>query len=112
MANTFTRKLSRNIGVSAIEIGTYTVGANTTAVVVGLQITNTSGSAISANVFIQDSINANTNILVNAPISAGASLVAAGGDQKIVLITGDSIFVQTSAANSADAILSLLEITS
>lgn len=111
MANTFTRKLSRNVGNSAVEVGSYTVGAATTAIVVGLQVTNTSGSAITANVYINDAGAANTYIVSNAPISSGASLVAAGGDQKIVLITGDSIYVQTSAANSADAILSVLEIT-
>ena len=50
MANTFKRKLSRGIGTSAIQVGTYTVGAGVTTVVIGLTVTNTSGSAISANV--------------------------------------------------------------
>lgn len=111
MANTFTRKLSRDIGNTAVEVGLYTVAANTTAIIVGLQVTNTSGSAISANVYINDVGAANTSIVTEAPISSGASLVLAGGDQKIVLITGDSIYVQSSAANSADVIMSVLEIT-
>jgi hypothetical protein len=38
-------------------------------------------------------------------------LVAVGGDQKLVLITGDKVFVQSSAASSIDAVLSILEIT-
>ena len=111
MANTFTRKLSRNIGTSADNVGSYTVGSSTTTIVVGMSVTNTSASAITANVFINDVATANTYIVTNAPISAGSSLVVGGGDQKIVLITGDKMYVQTSASNSADAVMSIMEIT-
>lgn len=110
MANTFTRKLSQSIGTSAIAVGSYTVAANTTVVVVGLTITNKTGSSIAANVFINDGA-ANTFVTANAPISSGSTLVAVGGDQKVVLLTGDKIFVQSSAASSLDAVLSILEIT-
>jgi hypothetical protein len=78
---------------------------------VGLTVTNTSGSAITANVYINDASAANTYIVANAPISSGASLIPVGGDQKIVLITGDKIYVQSSAASSVDAVLSIMEIT-
>jgi acetyltransferase-like isoleucine patch superfamily enzyme len=111
MANTFTRKLSSGIGVSAETIGNYTVGANTTTIVVGLSVTNTTGSAITANVFIQDVSTANTYVVTNAPISAGSSLIVGGGDQKLVLITGDKVFVQSSASASIDAVMSIMEIT-
>lgn len=111
MANTFTRKLSRGVGTTATAVGSYTVGADTTTVVVGLTVTNTSGSAITASVYINDQSAANTYVITNAPISSGASLVPIGGDQKIVLITGDKIYVQSSAASSIDAILSIMEIT-
>jgi acetyltransferase-like isoleucine patch superfamily enzyme len=111
MANTFTRKLSRSVGTSATEIGSYTVPSATTTVVVGLSVTNRTGSAITANVFIQDSGVANTFVVVNAPISSGSSLVVGGGDQKLVLITGDKVFVQSSASASLDAVMSIMEIT-
>ena len=111
MANTFTRKLSRNVGVTPDQIGSYTVAANTTAIVIGVTVTNTSGSAITANVYLQDNAVANTFIVANAPISSGASLVPVGGDQKIVMITGDKLYVQSSAASSVDAVLSIMEIT-
>jgi len=110
MANTFTRKLSQNIGTTADSIGAYTVAANTTVVVVGLTVTNKTGSSITANVFISDG-SANTFVTANAPISSGSSLVAVGGDQKVVLLPGDKIYVQSSAASSLDAVLSILEIT-
>jgi hypothetical protein len=110
MANTFTRKLSQNIGTTATAIGAYTVAANTTVVVVGLTVTNKTGSSITANVFINDGA-ANTYVSASAPISSGSSLIAVGGDQKLVLITGDKVYVESSAASSIDAVLSILEIT-
>jgi hypothetical protein len=110
MANTFTRKTSQNVGATATQIGAYTVPASTTTIVIGLTCTNTTGSAITANVFLANA-SANTYIVANAPISSGASLIPVGGDQKIVMITGDKIYVQSSAASSIDAILSIMEIT-
>jgi len=110
MANTFTRKTSQNVGATAGIIGNYTVPASTTTIVIGLTCTNTTGSAITANVFLANA-TANTYIVANAPISSGASLIPVGGDQKIVMITGDKIYVQSSAATSIDAILSIMEIT-
>jgi hypothetical protein len=110
MANTFTRKTSQNVGASPSIIGAYTVPSATTTIVIGLTCTNTTGSAITANVFLANA-SANTYIVANAPISSGASLIPIGGDQKIVMITGDKIYVQSSAATSIDAILSIMEIT-
>lgn len=110
MANTFTRKLSRSIGTTPDNLGSYTVGANTTAVVIGLSVTNTTGSSITANVYINDGA-ANTYLVTNAPVSSGSSLLVGGGDQKIVLIAGDKVYVQSSSATSADAVMSIMEIT-
>jgi len=86
------------------------VAASTTTIVIGLTCTNTTGSAITANVFLANA-TANTYIVANAPISSGASLIPIGGDQKIVMITGDKMYVQSSASSSIDAILSIMEIT-
>lgn len=110
MANTFTRKLQQNTGATADQIGNYTVAANTTAIVIGLTCTNTTGSSITANVYLANA-TANIYLVANAPISSGASLVPIGGDQKIVMITGDKLYVQSSAASSIDTILSIMEIT-
>lgn len=110
MANNFTRKLQKDVGTGGNTINGYTVPSATTTIVVGMTVTNTTGSAIEANVYINAS-GANTYIIANAPISSGASLVVGGGDQKIVLITGDTMYVQSTAASSADVVMSILEIT-
>ena len=41
----------------------------------------------------------------------GLSLVAIGGDQKIVLTNGDRLKVKASQASACDVVLSVLEIT-
>lgn len=110
MANTFLRKLARNVGNTASRVGSYTVASGTSTIIVGLTLTNTTGSSIAANVFINDGV-ANTYLVVNGPISSGSSLVLAGGDQKVVLQAGDGVFVQSSAASSLDAVMSIMEIT-
>jgi hypothetical protein len=110
MANTFTRKLERDIGASPTKIGNYTVASATSTVVIGLTVTNTTGSAITANVFLNNGV-ANTYVIANAPIGSGASLVVVGGDQKIVMITGDSMWAESSAGTSIDAVMSIMEIT-
>lgn len=108
MANTFSRKIARQVGVTANQVGSFT--ASTSTVVIGLSVCNTTGGAITANVYL-NAATANTYLVANAPISSGASLAVVGGDQKVVLQSGDSIYVQSSAASSVDCILSIMEIT-
>lgn len=110
MANTFNRKLSRNVGTSLTAVGSYTVGASTKTVVVGLVLANVSGSSINVDATVNDGTN-DYYMIKNAPIAAGGSLVVVGGDQKIVLNTSDSIKVKSDTASSLDAIMSIMEIT-
>ena len=111
MANTFTRKLSRLVGTTPTTVGSYTVPSATTAIVVGLSVTNVTAGAITANVSILDNAAQTTNLAVNAPLSAGSSLIIGGGDQKIVLVTGDQLQVTSSASTSVDVVMSIMEIT-
>lgn len=110
MANTFYRKLSRNIGNVATAVGSYTVASNTKAVVVGLTVCNTSGATVAVDITVNDGSN-DYYIVKAAPISAGGALVPIGGDQKIILSTSDSIKVRSDSTSSVDAILSIMEIT-
>ena len=110
MANTFARKLSRNIGTSPVTVGSYTVGAATQVTVIGLSVANTTGSNVTVDVALNDGAN-DTYITKSAPVPSGGTLVLMGGDQKLVMVTGDSIKVTSSASSSVDAVLSILEIT-
>jgi len=110
MANTFLRKTSRSIGTSAVTVGSYTVGASTATTVIGLSCSNTTTAAITVDVTHNDGSN-DTFLVKQATVPSGGSLVVVGGDQKVVLQTGDSIKVTSSAASSCDVMMSILEIT-
>lgn len=110
MANIFTRKISRNIGTSPTDVGSYTVGASTTAIVIGLSLCNVSAAAITVNASLYDGAN-EYFVVYTAPLAPGQSVVVGGGEQKLAMITGDRIRVTSSAASSVDAVLSIMEIT-
>ena len=108
MANNFLRKTSRDIGANLTVVGNYTVPANVGAVIVGLCLSNTTTSDIEANVAIDNGLSS-YYIVNNAPITDGSSLVVAGRDQKIILQTGDSVKINSSAADSIDVVMSIME---
>jgi hypothetical protein len=110
MANTFFRKFSANIGNTASTLGGYTVGSSTTTIVVGLTLSNTTGGAINASVFVNNGAN-NYYLVKSAPIAAGGALIPIGGDQKLVLQFNDNVKIVSDTASSIDAYMSIMEIT-
>ena len=110
MANAFKNKTQRQIGTSLTAIESYTVGGSTETTVIGLTISNTTTSVIEVDATLNDGTN-DFYIVKNAPVPAGGALVAVGGDQKVVMMPGDSIKVKSNTATSADVIMSILEIT-
>jgi hypothetical protein len=110
MANTFLRKTQRAVGTSLTAIESYTVGASTQTTLIGLSVANITASNVVVDVTLNDGTN-DTYIVKSATVLPGGTLVAVGGDQKVVLQTGDSIKVKSDTASSVDCIMSLLEIT-
>jgi hypothetical protein len=110
MANNFKRKLSSNVSNTFTIVGAYTVGGATQTTIIGLSVANRVASQILVDVTL-DTGSSNTYLIKEAPIPSGGSLVVVGGDQKIVLETNDKIQVKSDTANSADVIMSILEIT-
>ena len=81
-----------------------------------MSIANITTSQITVDVKIEsDTVdtetNANVFVIKDAPVPVGGTLVPVGGDQKIVLQATDVLKVQSDTANSADTVLSILEIT-
>ncbi len=110
MANAFKNKTQRQIGTSLTALASYTVPGSTETTVIGLTIANTTASQI----LVDATLNNGTNdfyIVKEAPVPVGSSLIVVGGEQKVVLMPGDSVKVKSSAATSADAIMSILEIS-
>jgi hypothetical protein len=75
-----------------------------------MTISNVTTSNITTDAYITSG-GVDYYIVKGATVPVGGSLVTVGGDQKIVLETGDAIKVVSSAASSADVILSALEIS-
>ena len=116
MANTF--KLKTKSGVNGSALSTvYTVPANTTAVIIGLTISNIKGSSITADAQIVTASSTGENaddvyIAKAIPLPAGSSIEVMSGN-KIILQAGDVVKSGGSNAsgNDADVILSIMEIT-
>ena len=109
MANTFKNRTLRAVGTSPVDVGAV-VAASTQTTLIGMTIANITSGVISVTVTLNDGTNT-TNIVKDAPIPTGGSLIPVGGDQKIVMITGDKIIITSNTASSADVIMSFLEIT-
>ena len=107
MANSFKNYFLKNATTTAANA--YVTPAGTQTTIIGMTIGNTTASPISANVTLVS--GGTTYFMVQgATISNGGALVPVGGDQKVVMEAGDYMQVQTSVANSADVIVSVLEI--
>lgn len=105
---TFKRLLSRNIVNTPVKVGGYNATGQVT--IIGLVISNTDTETIRASVYLNDGVN-NTHIVKGADIPEGGALVVVGGDQKLVMEIGDSIFVHTGeSTHTCDAIMSILEV--
>jgi len=110
MASLFTRRVSSNVGNANVVVGSYIVAANTSTTLIGLVFTNTYTNEIQGSALLRNATSS-VFLIKNAPIPTGSSLVVVGGEQKIVMITGDRIEVQSDTSASMDVVMSLLEIT-
>jgi hypothetical protein len=112
MANNFRNALKPSIGTANTTV--YQAPTATQSTVIGMSIANrTTANTITVSAYVLDSSNsyAATYIVNNATVPLGGTLVVIGGDQKMVLKANDSIQVTSSVSGSADAILSVLEIS-
>jgi len=109
MANTFKNRTLRAVGTSAVDVGAV-VASNTETTLIGMTLANITSGVISVTATLNDGTNT-THIVKDAPIPTGGSLILLGGDQKVVLMTGDKIIVTSNTASSVDVIMSFLEIT-
>jgi hypothetical protein len=110
MANFFKNSITGSIGTTGVI--TYQVPAATTTTVIGLSVANVVSQNISVSVMVKSSASNKTVYLVkDAIIVPGSSTVLIGGEQKMVLQTNDFLSVTSSLANSADVIVSVLELT-
>lgn len=108
MANTFKNSFASAVGTSPVSV--YTCPSATQTTIIGLSIGNISTSPITCDVYVTSSAT-DYYMVKTATVPVGGALVPIGGDQKLVLEVGDILKIVSSAASSADVIVSYLEIT-
>lgn len=111
MAQTFKRVATRNIGATDTAIGAYSVSSGVSVTVIGLSVANTSSTAGTVDVYVANGVTNISYIVKGAPLPVAGTLVAAGGDQKIVLQAGDYINVVVRGGATGDALMSVLELS-
>ena len=111
MANTFKTKTFDGSSTNADTLmSIYTVPSATTTIVLGLTLANLTSNTIEVTVTYTNNDGDNVNITKLAQIPGKASLEIMTGN-KYVMETSDILKVKSSAANSLDTTLSIMEIT-
>tara|TARA_R100000231_G_C5273304_1_gene149335 strand:+ start:177 stop:512 length:336 start_codon:yes stop_codon:yes gene_type:complete len=111
MANTFKTKTFDGSSTNADTLmSVYTVPSSTTTIVLGLTLANLTSNTIEVTVTYTNNDGDNVNITKLAQIPGKASLEIMSGN-KYVMETSDILKVKSSAANSVDTTLSIMEIT-
>ena len=108
MANTFKLKTKANVGVTTSNV--YVVPSATTTVVIGVTLSNTSGSSINVGVGVTRPSADDVSLMKNVPIPQGSSFEFMAGN-KIVLETTDTFTAESDVNNSLDVALTIMEIT-
>jgi hypothetical protein len=110
MANTF--KNASLVSVNHAALATlYTCPSATTAIILGLALTNKTDTSVTISVQLTDSSASITPLLLNeVTVPANTTLEVFAG-QKYVLEAADILKVQAGTATSIDAVLGLMQIT-
>jgi hypothetical protein len=103
MFTQFVNYIQKNVGTTAVTL--VTVPANNQLAVNQLNCANVTSLAVTCSVTVTRSGVA-IFILRNATVPAGGSLICVGESQKIVLMAGDVLQVQSSTATSIDCVVS------
>jgi hypothetical protein len=105
MAQTFTNAVANNVTTVTT---VYTAPAATTSVIVGLIIANDAGADTTVTVSVVKGATT-VNVLNSAPLPSASNLSVLSNNNRLVLLTGNSISVTAAAA--VDVVASVLELT-
>jgi hypothetical protein len=110
MANTFKNSITGSIGATGVVV--YTCPAATSTTVIGMSVANVTSNNITVSTTLTSASQGKTVYLIkDATITSGGTSVLVGGEQKVVMSALDTLTVTSSAASSADVVVSVLEIS-
>jgi len=104
MAQNFRRYSSNNVGTSPATVFT----ANSYDTVIGISLSNVTGSSIAVDCYINDGAN-DIYLVKGAPIPSGSSLQVVDGGAKFVVESGDALKVVSDTASSLDVWVSTVD---
>lgn len=108
----FKSKVSANIGlVGAPTTVTDSVSASTAHTIIGFSLANTGSVNITVSAKLNKNGGSSAHIIKGASVLPGGTIVLIGGDQKVVLETGDSLTAWSDTSSSCDAVISYLSST-
>tara|TARA_R100001463_G_scaffold97301_1_gene151778 strand:+ start:736 stop:1071 length:336 start_codon:yes stop_codon:yes gene_type:complete len=107
MAQNFRRYTAQGVGTAATDIPD---GSNFDSydTIVGIHMSNTSANAITVDAYINDG-SANVYLIKGAPIAAGGALQLLDGGAKVVVQSGDRLYVKSDTASSLDVWVSAVD---
>lgn len=109
MANSFKLVPKANVGTTPESIVTPIAGSTIT--IIGMSIANTTVStSVAVNVMVRRG-GVDYYVVKSAPVVPGGSLIVVGGEQKLVLEVGDTLYAVSSVASSVDVLTSYLSIS-
>ena len=106
MAQNFRNYLTRNTGTSAVDA--LGGAANSFDTLISVRLCNTTTSTIQVDAYIKRSAT-DYYLIKNAPVVSGGSLELIDGGSKIVLASGDQLYVQSDTASSLDTIVGAVD---
>ena len=107
MAQNFRRYTENNIGTSAVDMPDSS-DFNSYDAIVGIRLVNITTAAITAEVYINDGSN-DIHLIKDAPIAQGGSLELIDGGSKIVVQSGDRLYIKSSVTAGIDAWVSVVD---
>jgi len=108
MAQNFRRYTLNNVGTTPAGAPGDSTTFDSYDTVVGINLANITTSTVNASVYINDGTN-NVFILKDAPIPVGGALQVLDGGAKIVVQSGDTMYVYSDTADSVDAWISVVD---
>jgi len=107
MAQNFRRYTRNAVGTAAADIPD---GANFDSydTLVGIHLANVTTNAVTVEVYINDGTN-DIHLIKDAPIPAGGALQVMDGGAKIVVHSGDRLYVKSNTAASVDVWVSAVD---
>jgi hypothetical protein len=109
MANFFRNKVVKEIGTTPVQVLEF--GPSTRGTIIGLSLTNLTGSNILATITVTDDASTVGHFIKDLLIAPGSSARVVNGGEKLILAPNNAIHISASQADSLDLIMSYVEIS-